>query len=201
MFASLAEAELEEIRDEMCKFASGQEEAGRQLDVSEVSKNLKARAFHLADDPEAQRVLESIFGGVKKAARRSEFDDKSSRTVCQWQHLADEFFNSELWRPQNEFYDARLVDIDPSQAPSEPFLAEQLRKLFSTMRSQYSIFNDRYHRSGQLEEGDGDGDDDFYENFSGRDTVYLYAHKMFKGSHRSPLYMRRVTLICTLLVF
>ena len=138
----------------MHRFENGMEEADTQapLDVNEVSKNLRARAFHLAEDPEPQRVLEGIFGGVKKSARRAEFDDKATRTVSQWQHLADSYFNSDSWRPQNEFHDARLVDIDPSRPPSEPFLAEQLRKLFSTMRSQYSIYNDRYHRSGHLED-------------------------------------------------
>ena len=108
-------------------------------------------------------------------------DDKSTRAVSHWQHLADEFFNRAGWAPENEFVDTRLADINPSNPPPEPYSAEQLRTLFSAMRTGYSLFNNRYHRSGQLEEGDGDGDDDFFENFAGRDTVYLYAHKMFKG--------------------
>ena len=92
----------------MHRFENGMEEADTQapLDVNEVSKNLRARAFHLAEDPEPQRVLEGIFGGVKKSARRAEFDDKATRAGSQWQILADSYFNSDSWRPQNEFHDA-----------------------------------------------------------------------------------------------
>ena len=70
MFESLSEAELEEVRSSMHRFENGMEEADTQapLDVNEVSKNLRARAFHLAEDPEPQRVLEGIFGDVPSNA-------------------------------------------------------------------------------------------------------------------------------------
>ena len=108
-------------------------------------------------------------------------DDKSTRAAAQWQHLCTEFFNNESWVPENPFDDTRLRDINPSKPPNEPYQPEQLRKLFSKMRSCYSLFNDNYHASGQLEEGDGDGDDDFFDNFARGDTAFLYAHKLFKG--------------------
>ena len=54
-------------------------------------------------------------------------------------------------------------------------------RLFSTIRTSYSLFNDRHHRSGHLEEGDGDGDNYFFVTFARRVTVYLYAHKLFKA--------------------
>ena len=178
-FVALSEAGLEVLRGSMHSFARCEEE--EVMDVNDVPKNARARAWHLADDPLSVGYLDLIFGGVKKSARRAEVDDKSTRAINQWQHLADEFYNRAGWAPENEFVDSRLSDIDPSKPPPEPYSAEQLRKLFSSMRTAYSVFNDRYHRSGQLEEGDGDGDDDFFENFSGRDVVYLYAHKLFKA--------------------
>jgi len=57
------------------------------------------------------------------------------------------------------------------------------------MRSLYSTFTDRYHRSGQIMEGDGDGADEFFEKFARGDTVYLYAHLLFDG--RAPSFCTR----------
>ena len=54
------------------------------LDLHEIPKNLRARAWHMADDPEGQKILDGIFGGVKKIACRTELDNKSSRAVNQW---------------------------------------------------------------------------------------------------------------------
>jgi hypothetical protein len=178
-FLNLSREGLELLRMEMFNFANPMvsDEGLEHLNIYDVPKNLRARVWHLASDPRAVGYLEFIFGGVNKQARRAQLDDKTSRAINNWQILCDDFFNSPSWCPENEFEDSRLVDIDPSMPPAEPFAPEKLRKLFSKMRSDYSTFHDRYHRSGQLVEGD----DDFFEKFSGSDAVYLYAHLMFKG--------------------
>jgi hypothetical protein len=71
--------------------------------------------------------------------------------------------------------------IDPFLPPEGPWSPEKLRATFSALRTQYSIFNDRYHRSGHLEAGDGDGDDDFFINFVRGDSTMFYIHLIFKG--------------------
>ena len=197
LFVNLSEEGLSFLRDEMTKFFESTEVPNESsLDVGDVSKNTRARVWHLADDPRAAGYLEVIFGGVGKAARRAQLDDKSTRTINNWKILCDEFLNSPAWCPDNPFEDCpRLVDIDPFHPPPTPFEAEELRSLFSKMRSQYSIFNNNFHRSGELVEGEGDGDDEFFEKFAGKDVVYLYAHKLFAG--RPPKFCTRdVTQPC-----
>jgi hypothetical protein len=176
-FANISEEGLSLLQEHMVTFYA----SPPSLDVGDISKNLRARAWHLADDAQATGYLEVIFGGVGKAARRAEVDDKVTRTLGNWKHLCDNFFNSDSWTPQNCFDNTRVSEICPSRPPEVPFSPEELRSLFSKMRSQYSLFNDRYHRSGQLVDGEGDGDDDFFSNFAGSDAVYLYAHLLFKG--------------------
>mmetsp|Transcript_1450 Transcript_1450/g.2372 ORF Transcript_1450/g.2372 Transcript_1450/m.2372 type:complete len:379 (+) Transcript_1450:66-1202(+) len=182
-WVSMPTEALDKLRAAMHKFANGvsDDEDGNPLDAGDIPKNLRARAWHLADDPQSVGYLEVIFGGVSKKERRAQLDDKATRSEAQWAHVCSEFFNNESWKPDNPFQDTRLLEIDPSKPPEEPYQPEVLRKFFSAMRTQYSIFNDRYHRSGHLEEGDGDGDDDFFDNFARGDTVYLYAHKLFQG--------------------
>jgi hypothetical protein len=72
--------------------------------------------------------------------------------------------------------------INPRAAPVEPLAPEKLRALFSALHTQYSLFNSRYHLSGQIEEGNGEGDDDFFENFVRGDILYMYMHLLFKGA-------------------
>ena len=80
-FASLTDLGLEELRTLMQDFAIVEEDENlaSSLDVHDISKNLRARALSLANDPRAIQYLEWIFGGVKKKARRAELDDKSTR--------------------------------------------------------------------------------------------------------------------------
>ena len=185
-FVNLLPEGLALLRNEMTKYSNPDAamESSDTLNIEnerDIPKNIRARAWHLADDPQSVGFLELIFGGVSKVARRTFSDDKSVRTENQWKILCDSFFNCPSWNPENQFDDSRVADIDPSKPPLEDYQPEMLRKLFSRMRSQYSIFNDRYHRSGHLLEGDGDGDDDFFHNYARGDTVYLYAHLLFKG--------------------
>jgi hypothetical protein len=148
---------------------------------ADVSANVRARAMHVTDDPECIAFLELIFGGVNKKARREMLDDKSTRTLGNWKTLPDDKFNNPMWRPENTQSDGRVSSIDPSNPPLLPYLPEQLRTLFSGLRTQYSIFYDRYHRSDNLVEGDGEGADEFFNNFVRGDVVYFYMHLLLGG--------------------
>ena len=183
-FVLMPAAGVELLRSEMQKYTTRCDSADdllQGLDEYDIPKSLRARAWHLADDPRAVSYLEVIFGGVNKKARRAHLDDKTQRNHTYWGDLCEEFFNNPEWQPQNPFSDSRVEDLKPENPPPEPYAPEELRSLFSKMRSQYSIFNDRYHRSGQLESGNGDGDDEFFDKFCGRDVVYFYAHLLFKA--------------------
>lgn len=195
-FVNLLPEGLSLLRNEMMKYFNPNASANANEllteDEKDIPKNLRARAWHLADDPQSVGFLEVIFGGVPKIERRAVTDDKNIRMENNWKILCDSFFNCAHWKPENPFHDSRVEDIDPSKPPCEDYQPEMLRKLFSSMRSKYSVFNDNYHRSGHLMEGDGDGDDDFFENFARGDTVYLYAHLLFKG--QPPRFCTRDTI-------
>ena len=184
LFVLMPAAGVELLRHEMQQFMNPpfeEDEESKCMDEYDIPKSLRARAWHLADDPRSVSYLEIIFGGINKKARRAHLDDKTQRNKNYWQELADDFFNNPEWQPQNPFSDTRVVDIKPQNPPTDPYSAETLRALFSKMRTQYSVFNDRYHRSGQLEAGNGDGDDEFFDKFCGRDVAYFYAHLLFQG--------------------
>ena len=140
---------------------------------SEISANLKARAQHMALEPDCIPILESIYGGPPKGARRATLDDKTSRVPEAWKLLCDKWFNNLDWKPQNPQFDNRLNGINPVDPPVEPFSPEKLRALFSSMRTQFSVFTNNYHKSGFIEEGDGEGDDDFFDNFVRGDFVRM----------------------------
>ncbi|KAJ1422042.1 hypothetical protein B484DRAFT_433099 [Ochromonadaceae sp. CCMP2298] len=105
----------------------GSEQPPTVLAHADVSANVRARAMHMADDPECIPFLEIIFGGVNNKARRKMLDDKSTRTLSNWKTLADEKFNNVLWRPENKQNDGRVSTFDPSNPPLLPCLPEQLR--------------------------------------------------------------------------
>ena len=161
------------------------------VELGEVNKHLKSRIVHLADDPQSVMILEVIFGGVAKAGQRAVVDDKSSRNARQWETLAEKFFNNSDWIPENTQTDTRISDLDPSTAPAEPWKPEAIRAAFSAMRSVYTKKDADFHKSGQLAMGaEGiDGDDDFFDNFSGSDVIYFYMYKLFKG--QPPRYCTR----------
>jgi hypothetical protein len=184
LFAALEGPGLECLRKVMSNVGEPTSPAtpvGTVLDVGEVPINLRARAMHLADDPDSVQILEHIFGGVGADSRRVELDDKSSRPINQWGLLCDKFFNLQTWCPVNEQEDHRVNGIDPRAAPTEPYTAEELRTLFSSLRTNYSVFYARYHASGHNEEGNGEGDDIFFKNFVRSDNVYYYMHLLFAG--------------------
>ena len=87
---------------------------------SQNSANLRARCAMMAVDSSTVRILDQIFGGVTKDARRAVLDDKSQRTLGLWGVLATTFFNSDSWEPQPGFIDTRVADIDPSKPPPPP---------------------------------------------------------------------------------
>ena len=91
--------------------------------------------------------------------------------------------------PINQQDDSRIRTIEPGLVPNDSIEPEQLRSLFSSLRTQYTIFYNNYHRSGNLTEGDGEGDDDFFVNFVKGDMVYYYMHKVFDG--KAPTYCTR----------
>ncbi|KAJ1426018.1 hypothetical protein B484DRAFT_464354, partial [Ochromonadaceae sp. CCMP2298] len=181
LFENLSAPGLLYLKVQMNQFSrppgGGDEENGDErpgLDPEDVPANLRARAAHLADETASTSILELIFGGVTKKARRETLDDKSTRNKDLWKLLCDDFFNSPNWMPENEQTDTKVSTINPRAAPLEPYAPEKLRALFSALRTQYTIFNSRYHLSGQIEEGNGAGDDDFFDNFVRGDIVYMY---------------------------
>ena len=68
------------------------EEAEVVLGPDEVSANLRARAMHLAKDPNAVEMIEIIFYGHKKKARREALHDKAMRTHVEKKTLERIFF-------------------------------------------------------------------------------------------------------------
>lgn len=180
--ANLSGAGLEFLREEMTSYSLGNavstnlgsvDNGNFGLEPGEVSANLRARVVHLAKDPETIGILEIIFSGVTKIARRTVTDDKTTRNASIWNMLCGKYFNNIDWRPENDVDDSRVSSLNPTLPPSEPYAPEKLRTLFCTMRTQYSLYYDRYHRSGQIVEGDGDGDDDFFENFVRGNCAYV----------------------------
>ncbi|KAJ1390980.1 hypothetical protein B484DRAFT_473481 [Ochromonadaceae sp. CCMP2298] len=128
---------------------------GAGLEPEDVPASLRARAAHMAEDPASSGFLELIFGGATKKARREQLDDKTTRTPGVWKTLSDDFYDNANWKPENCQTDSRVESIQPAAAPAVPFGPElqKLRTLFSSLRTQYSIFNDRFHASGQIAEG------------------------------------------------
>lgn len=116
-FANLSHQGLYELRTLMHNFDNNIDDDDSHLDLQDTPKNVRARAWHFANDTRAVGYSELIFGGISKQARRAELDDKSSRIINHWQILCDEFFNRANWAPENEFSDTRLIDIDPSKPP------------------------------------------------------------------------------------
>jgi hypothetical protein len=80
---------------------NGESEGESILQTEETSANMKARVMHLALEPGAVIILDSIFRGCSKKGRREALDDKLIRTPQLWKQLADEFFNSATWTPVN----------------------------------------------------------------------------------------------------
>lgn len=161
--------------------------------LPEETVNLQARVAHMAvEGEESEAILVNIFSSqslLTKAARRSILDDKSVRNKELWLRLADDFINNSAWNPVNEFEDSRLDYVDPRFPPTKPITAEQLRKMWSDLRTKYSLVNENFNRSGNGLQGDGDGDDDFYENFCQGNLVFFYMHKLFGG--KPPSYVTR----------
>ena len=77
--------------------------------------------MHLAEDPDSTLLLEEIFGGVSKEARRAQLDNKATRTASQWKDLADEYFNNPDWVPENTQEDERVSSINPKLPPDESY--------------------------------------------------------------------------------
>jgi len=98
-----------------------------RAEIAATDIDLKARAWHLADDPRGLYILEMIFGGPAKEARRAVLDDKATRAGG-WIELADELFYNPEWKPENTATDSRVQSINPSKAPVEPWPPEDLRK-------------------------------------------------------------------------
>lgn len=155
--------------------------------------NVQARIVHLATDETAQPILVQNFSSnslLPKESRRQQLDDKAQRAPVLWKTLAADFINSADWTPVNEQEDSRLLDtIDPRKPPSKEMTSEELRTVFGKLRTNYSKCHANYHASGKGIEGDGDGDDDFFENFTHGSLIFLYMHKLFSGM--PPSFMSR----------
>lgn len=141
------------------------------------------RVVMLADDPTTSVTLEQIFSGPPKGEERAFLDDKANgRATGLWKELVEEYFNVPNWRPTNIFTDNRVSHLDPSKAPQQPWGPDQLRLQFSKMRTQFTLLNANFHKSGQMEEGadHAEGDDEFFEKYAGRDCVYLFMRMLFR---------------------
>ena len=152
------------------------EDAKELANAGDIPMNVMARVAHLMVDPRTINVVIAIFRGPdEKAAARELLDNKSTRTIELWRELCDKYFNNEEWAPQNEQDDSRVSDIDPSKPPSESYAPEKLRALFSSMRSKYTVYYARHHKSGHLAEGHGEGADNFADFVRG-EMIYLYMY-------------------------
>lgn len=147
--------------------------------------NVLARIIHLAEaGNDNVSVLEDIFSSmtnIPRAGRRAVLDDPQERSNVKWNLLAEEYINNPEWTPVNEFEDQRLNNIDPRLPPHELYTGQALRTVFSGLKTHFTILSNNYHKSGQLVEGDGEGDDDFYENFAKTrgGIIFLYMHKLW----------------------
>lgn len=150
----------------------------------DLSDDLTVRMTHLVLEEGSKAYLDLIFGAVNKNLRRAELDDKSLRTIEHWRYLCAEFYNNVAWKPLNGCDDQRCYQLDPSHAPETPLTGEQLRAMFTDVRGKYTRMYANWKQSGNIEQGadNGEGDDDFYENFCGKDSVYLYIHLAYAGA-------------------
>jgi len=181
-FNDLQGVALKFIQEEMTKIDSQPAVTPLQKRATpRDSLDLKARLVHLAESGHGSEViLESIFGSESKEAQRGALDDKSQRTINKWAQLAENFFNDPDWQPENTQSDSRLTSIDPSKSPEVPWTAEELRYAFTKIRTEYTNCYNNFHLSGNLEAGEGDGADIFYDRFSKGSLASFYMHMLFK---------------------
>mmetsp|Transcript_26185 Transcript_26185/g.65481 ORF Transcript_26185/g.65481 Transcript_26185/m.65481 type:complete len:391 (-) Transcript_26185:136-1308(-) len=181
LFENLDDIGLGFLREELSKLtintpsgSTGGDEAITRSALNDVCDNMKARVLHLIYDPESYAILTSCFAGPPKNDQRAVLDDKTTR-MRGWQQLTVKYYNNEKWRPANAITDTRVVHLDPSKPPAEPYPPEKLRALHSTIRTKLTIYLANYHASGNNEDGFGNGTDQFYTDFVGSSALYLYA--------------------------
>jgi hypothetical protein len=149
-----------------------------QIIVPEESVNLQARALHLTQEDKPQDILESIFGSgsiIDKAGRRVVLDNEQER---------------------GQRCGGCSAESTSTTAPGPPSTSRRTRGwTTSTLvpcRSRRYIqhpAHKNYHGSGEGLEGDGDGDDDFFANYTRGNLVFYYMLKLFQGV--PPAFMTR----------
>jgi hypothetical protein len=99
--------------------------------------------------------LSDIFAALEKDACRAQVDNKALSFNEKWNSLANNFFNAPDFQPKNEFIDAvsRIIDINPCLPPATPWTGESLRKTFCVLKTKFTLVDDMFSHSGNLEAG------------------------------------------------
>ena len=139
--------------------------------------HLRARAVHLVTDPLAVEYLNDIFPPAAEERKKRE-NGKQVMIPNIWNTLAKDFFNSREWRPANVSTDPRLTGLCPSLPPSLPYTGSQLRTLFNTLRTRYSLSQHHYEEFV--------GTTGSETEFRADDAVILYMHVVFTSMPTLP---------------
>lgn len=135
--------------------------------------HLRVRAVHLVADDMAVEILNEVFPPAAVGKKKAE-DGKQVMVPNLWNSLAKSFFNSKEWRPVNVSSDPKLSHLNPSSAPSMPYTGSQLRTLFHTLRTQYSLAQHHHEELVQCCGGEME--------FSHKDDVVLrYMHVLYSS--------------------
>lgn len=120
--------------------------------ITKSNISIKARIATLVVNDGPKELLEQIFqGGIS----RQDLDNKELRPSAIWERLAKDYVNNPDWEPEvYKVNDARLdaLNINPLLVPSEPMTGEELRTMYSNMRTQYTKIYMNYKQSGKIEE-------------------------------------------------
>ncbi len=107
-------------------------------------------------DDETRETLEQI---VNPSTSRSSLDNRHERAPARWDYLATTYFNNEDWAPENLFLeDERVNMLDPSRPPVPTVTGQQLQKMMSKIKTEYTVVHGNFHQSGNLMEGEDNGE-------------------------------------------
>ena len=161
-----------------------------QLDVAD---SIAARVAHLAVETGAQDIMKQIFAVT---GGRMWVDTKELRVGELWASLATRFINNTDWQLElfNDDYhgDAGVDYINPVTAVdvSNNHTGDDIKSIFNKLKSMYTLVHDKFHTSGQQEEGGQefedsiDSDSIFYNDFAknfypANARVLLYVHLLW----------------------
>lgn len=136
--------------------------------------HLRARAVHLVADESAVKLLNDIFPAVAEEKKRRE-DGKQIMVPNLWNSLAKDFFNSKEWRPVNTSSDPKLIHLNPSSPPSHPYTGSQLRTLFNSLRTHYSLA--QHHNEEPVRTCGSDVE----FSHGNEDAITMYMHSLYSS--------------------